>query len=61
MHNDEWNNSEEMRRPGMRRVLEAMSAIEKERPGSLEQAELAVSEKANGYGDRGRTPEYGRL
>ena len=49
---------EELRQPGMRRVLEAMKAIEKERPGLIEDAMVADSELAKkNRGDGGRAPE----
>jgi hypothetical protein len=48
---------EELRQPGMRRVLEAMKAIEEERPGLVEEAALAAAELAKSRGDGGRIPE----
>lgn len=49
--------TEEMRRPGMRRVLEAMQEIENERPGLLEEVVLAAKQIAKARGDGGRIPE----
>lgn len=37
---------EELRQPGMRRVLEAMKLIEEEAPGLLDQASVAAAELA---------------
>jgi hypothetical protein len=48
---------EDLRQPGMRRVLEAMKAIEEERPGLVENAALAAGELAKNRGDGGRMPE----
>jgi hypothetical protein len=48
---------EDLRQPGMRRVLEAMKAIEEERPGLVENAALAAGELAKSRGDGGRMPE----
>ena len=57
MNADKWINLEESRRPGMRRVLEAMQEIENERPGLLEEAVLAAKEIAKSRSDGGRIPE----
>lgn len=57
MRGDKWMKIEEPRQPGMRRVLEAMKAIEKERPGLLEEAAIAANELAKKRGDGGRVPE----
>jgi len=57
MNADKRTNLEESRRPGMRRVLEAMQEIENERPGLLEEAMLAAKEIAKSRGDGGRIPE----
>jgi hypothetical protein len=42
MNERKWLKLEELRQPGMRRVLEAMKLIEEERPGLIEQASLAA-------------------
>jgi hypothetical protein len=48
----------EPRQPGMRRTLDAMKAIEQERPGLVEEASLAAGELAKRQrGDGGRSPE----
>jgi hypothetical protein len=57
MNADKWTDLEASRRPGMRRVLEAMQEIENERPGLLEQAMLAAKEIAKSRADGGRIPE----
>jgi hypothetical protein len=48
---------EELRRPGMRRILEALKAIKEERPGLLEEASLAAGELAKRRRDGGRMPQ----
>lgn len=57
MNAEKWTNLEESRRPGMRRVLEAIQEIEDERPGLLEEAVLAAKQIAKSRGDGGRIPE----
>ena len=58
MRGDTRMKVEELRQPGMRRVLEAMKSIEKERPGLIEDAMVAASELAKkNRGDGGRAPE----
>lgn len=47
----------EQRQPGMRRTLDAMKAIEQERPGLVEDASLAAGELAKRQRDGGRIPE----
>jgi hypothetical protein len=57
MDRDKRSQREEARRPGMRRVLDAMKAIERERPGLLEKAAVAAKELAkNRGGGGGRSP-----
>ena len=57
MRGDKWTNLDELRQPGIRRVLEAIKALEHERPGLLEKAVLAASELTKNRGDGGRIPE----
>jgi hypothetical protein len=57
MRTDKRIKLEELRQPGMRRILEAMRAIEDEAPGLLEEATLASSELAKNRGDGGRLPQ----
>jgi hypothetical protein len=57
MRRDKSTNVEDLRRPGTRRVLEAIKALENERPGLLEEAVLAASELTKNRGDGGRIPE----
>jgi hypothetical protein len=53
-----WSEHEPFNRPGMRRILDAIKAIEDERPGLLEEASLAAEELAKRRGgDGGRIPE----
>jgi hypothetical protein len=55
MERDKRIQREEIRRPGMRRVLDAMKAIERERPGLVEKAAVAARALAkNRGGDGGR-------
>ena len=44
MQRDKWTRPEELRQPGMLRILEAMTAIQQERPG--QQASFAAGEPA---------------
>jgi len=49
---------EPLNRPGMRRILDAIKAIEDERPGLLEEASLAAEQLAKRRcDDGGRIPE----
>jgi len=49
---------ESLNRPGMRRILDAIKAIEDERPGLLEEASLAAEQLAKRRcDDGGRIPE----
>jgi hypothetical protein len=57
MRPDKWGEQEDLRRPGMRRILDAMKAIKHERPGLVEEASLAAGELAKGRGDGERMPE----
>ena len=47
----------DLRRPGTRRVLEALRQIEEEAPGLIEEAVLAATELAKGRGSGGRVPQ----
>jgi hypothetical protein len=47
---------EELRHPGMRRVLEAMKQIKEEAPGLLGNASVAASELLRGQDGGGRPP-----
>lgn len=42
MTKKKWVKLEELRQPGMRRILEAMKLIQEEQPGLIEQASLAA-------------------
>ena len=46
----------DLRRPGTRRVLEALRQIEEEAPGLLDQAALAARELSKSRGDGGQAP-----
>jgi hypothetical protein len=46
----------DLRRPGTRRILEALRQIEEEAPGLIDEATLAATELAKGHGDGGRMP-----
>jgi hypothetical protein len=45
------------RQPGMRRILEALSQIEEEAPGLLEEAALAATELSKRRGSGGQVPQ----
>jgi hypothetical protein len=46
MRTDKWVKLDDLREPGMRRVLEALKLIEEEAPGLLDQASVAAAEPA---------------
>jgi hypothetical protein len=46
MRPDKWTEREELRRPGMRRIFDALKAIKEEQPGLVEEASLAAGELA---------------
>ena len=50
MTKKKWVKLEELRQPGMRRILEAMKLIQEEQPGLIEQASLAVQTKSADVG-----------
>ena len=47
----------DLRRPGTRRVLEALRQIEEEAPGLIDEAALAATELAKGRGSGGHAPQ----
>lgn len=47
----------DLRRPGTRRILEALRQIEEEAPGLIEEAALAATELAKRRGNGGRVPQ----
>jgi hypothetical protein len=57
MREDQGTHFQDLRQPGIRRVLEAIQAIENDRPGPLEEAVLAARELAKNRNDRGGLPE----
>jgi hypothetical protein len=57
MRKDKRTEREELNRPGMRRILDALKAIREEQPGLVEEASLAAGELARRRGDGGRTPQ----
>jgi hypothetical protein len=44
----QWVKLDELREPGMRRVLEAMKQLQEENPGLIEQAAIASQRKDSG-------------
>jgi hypothetical protein len=48
---------EELRQPGMRRILDALKQIEEEAPGLVNEAALAAAELSKARGDGGRMPQ----
>jgi hypothetical protein len=57
MRPDKRIGREPPRRPGMRRILDALKAIKEERPGLVEKAALAAGELRRRRGDGGRIPQ----
>jgi hypothetical protein len=57
MKDRKWIKLEELRRPGMRRILDALKEIEDEAPGLVHEAALAAAELAKGRSDGGRMPQ----
>jgi hypothetical protein len=57
MRKDARIEREELPRPGMRRILDALKAIREERPGLVEEATLAAGELRKRRADGGRIPE----
>ena len=47
----------DLRRPGTRRILEALRQIEEEAPGLIDEAALAATELAKRRGNGGRVPQ----
>ena len=47
----------DLRRPGTRRILEALRQIEDEAPGLIDEATLAATELAKGRGSGGHAPQ----
>jgi len=57
MRDGKWIKLEELRQPGIRRVLEAMQLLEEEAPGLLDDATIAATELTKGRDEGGRTPQ----
>jgi hypothetical protein len=57
MRPDKQTKHEGLRRPGKRRILDALRAIKKERPGLIEKASLAAGALAKRRGGGGQIPE----
>jgi hypothetical protein len=47
----------DLRRPGTRRILDALRQLEEEAPGLLDDATLAATELAKGRGNGGHVPQ----
>lgn len=56
MHDGKWIEFD-LRRPGTRRILEALRQIEEEAPGLMDEAALAATELAKQRGSGGRVPQ----
>jgi hypothetical protein len=52
-----WMKLEELRQPGMRRILEAMRLIEEEAPGLVNEAALAAAVLAKSRNEGGHMPQ----
>jgi hypothetical protein len=57
MTETKWVKLEELRQPGMRRVLEAMRLIEEDAPGLVDEATLAAAVLAKRRNEGGRIPQ----
>jgi hypothetical protein len=57
MQDTKWMKLEELRQPGMRRILDALKQIEEEAPGLVNGAALAAAELSKGRSDGGRMPQ----
>ena len=57
MQKRKWMKLEELRQPGMRRILEAMKEIEEEAPGLVNEAALAAATLSRRRSDGGRMPQ----
>jgi hypothetical protein len=57
MQDRKWMKLEDLRQPGMRRLLDALKRIEEEAPGLVSEAALAASELAKQRSDGGRMPQ----
>jgi hypothetical protein len=47
----------DLRRPGTRRILDALRQLEEEAPGLVDEAALAATELAKGRGNGGHAPQ----
>jgi hypothetical protein len=57
MNDAKWIKLDDLRRPGTRRILEALKQIEEEAPGLIDAAALAATELAKRRNDSGRVPQ----
>jgi hypothetical protein len=57
MSDRKWTKLEELREPGMRRILDALKQIEEEAPGLVNEAAVAAAELAKARSDGGRMPQ----
>lgn len=57
MQNQKWMKLDELRRPGMRRIFEALKQLEEEAPGLVDEAALAAAELSKARNDGGRMPQ----
>ena len=57
MQERKWMKLEELRQPGMRRILEALKEIEEEAPGLVNDAALAAATLSRRRSDGGRMPQ----
>lgn len=56
MHDAKWIKLDDLRQPGMRRILEAMKLIEQEEQNLVGEASLAAAELSSGRGEGGHVP-----
>jgi hypothetical protein len=57
MQDRKWMKLEELRQPGLRRILDALKQIEEEAPGLVDEAALAAAELSKRRSDGGRMPQ----
>ena len=57
MQNQKWIKLDDLRQPGMRRLLDAMKQLEEEAPGLLDEAALAATQLTKGRDNGGHIPQ----
>jgi len=57
MKDAKWIKLDDLRQPGMRRILDAFKQLQEENPGVIDAAALAAAELAKGRNDGGHVPQ----